>query len=57
MRTPPASAVDTKVWLDFNVWADRNHVPDASEDWHYLWECYVAGACSAFSQMMTERKS
>ena len=57
MRNTPEGAAGTKVWLDFNVWADRERIPDEPEDWHYLWECYTAGACSAFSQVMTELKT
>ncbi len=47
-RIPPAGAASTVVWRDFNIWADTKAVPAEQEDWEYLWECFLAGAASAF---------
>jgi hypothetical protein len=33
-------------WEKFCDWADAKAVPAESEDWEYLWQCYLEGYVS-----------
>ena len=44
MRTPPVGTASTQVWVDFNKWANAHSIPNETEDWEYLWGCFLAGA-------------
>ena len=54
MRNPPLGTADTQVWKDFNKWADAHNVPTETEDWEYLWECFLAGAASVYRDTETK---
>jgi len=43
VKTPPPGAASTAVWNAFNNWCAQHSVPDETEDWQYLWDCYFDG--------------
>ena len=43
MKTPPKGYSSTLAWERFDSWCTTHAVPDETEDWEYLWECWLDG--------------
>ncbi len=57
MKTPPLGASSTAVWASFLAWAKEHQVPDAEEEWTYLWEMYLHAFADGMKEGLAELAS
>jgi len=55
MKTPPlGSTASSPAWQAFDRWSTQHNVPDETEDWEYLWECFLAGYTKGYVEAAKE---